>query len=503
MHETVTPTGLPEAAPLHAAPPKICLLIVAHNAAKTLPSVLERISKAFYPRISTVVVCDDASQDSTRLVALRYGQLSADLKLTVIRNERELGYGGSQKVGFRLAIDQGLDILVLLRGDGGCAPECLEQMIAPLESGQSDVALGSRMMVGGAARPGGTPPLAYPGNRVLTAFENRVLGTHLSELHSGFRAYSVKALAAIPFERNSDDFRFDIQILLQLLHAGKRIVEVPVSAYHGSEVSHVSGFTHAARVSTDVLRYWGAKRGLFADSVVEVGREYGLKEGEGGSHTVVLRWLEQIPPARVLDLGCSGGRLAERMRGGGHWVTGVDLFDLPGVRERVDRFVVADLDRGLPAGLDDDGPYDVVVAADVLEHLRAPERLLAQIRPVMAPGGTLIVSVPNISHWYSRGRIALGLFDYDQRGILDKTHVRFFTRRSLLRLLQRSGFKVLRLEATGLPLEVLTHGTGQLARAARAADRAVVGLRPTLFGYQFVCQCEISMVASSARDETG
>jgi 2-polyprenyl-3-methyl-5-hydroxy-6-metoxy-1,4-benzoquinol methylase len=338
---------------------------------------------------------------------------------------------------------------------------------------------------------------------MLNAFENRVLGTHLSDLHSGFRAYSVKALEAIPFERNSDDFTFDIQILLQLLHAGKRIVEVPVLAYLGTEVSHVSGFRHAARVSTDVLRYWGAERGMFADSVVEVGPEYGLKEGEGGSHSVVLRWLEQMPPARVLDLGCSGGRLAERMRGRGHWVTGVDLFDLPGVRERVDRFVIADLDRGLPAGLGDDGPYDVVVAADVLEHLRAPERLLEQIRSVMAPGGTLIVSVPNLSHWYSRGRIALGLFDYDQRGILDKTHVRFFTRRSLLRLLQRSGFKVLRLEATGLPFEVLTHETRPLARAARAADRIVVGLRPTLFGYQFVCQCEISAVVSKTRDEPG
>ena len=234
---------------------------------------------------------------------------------------------------------------------------------------------------------------------------------------------------------------------------------------------------------------------------MEVGPEYELKEGEGGSHAVVLRWLERTPPAHVLDLGCSGGLLAERMRRFGHRVTGVDFTELSGVHGRVDRFVRADLDQGLPEEVRDDGPYDVVVAADVLEHLRAPERLLGEIRSVLAPGGTLIASVPNIGHWYSRGRIALGLFDYDQRGILDNTHVRFFTQRSFRRRLERSGFTVLRQETTGLPLEVLTHGRRPLARVARALDRVAVGARPTLFGYQFVCQCEKSTGGSATSGE--
>jgi 2-polyprenyl-3-methyl-5-hydroxy-6-metoxy-1,4-benzoquinol methylase len=473
-------------------------LVVAYNAAATLAKVLDRVPKAFRPRISQVFVCDDASEDSTYLVGLGYKQLTEDLPLTVIRHGRTLGYGGNQKAGYRLAIEQDLDIIVLLHGNGEYAPECLEEMTAPLERGECDAVMGSRMMVKGAARRGGMPRYKYVGNKILTGFENRLLGTHMSEFHSGYRAYSVEALASIPFERNSNDFAFDTEILLQLLHAGKRVVEVPIPTYYGDEIRYVNGVKYATKVSMDVARYWGAKRGLLSDSLVEMGPEYELKEGEGGSHAVIQRWLARTPPSRVLDLGCAGGLLAERVRGFGHRVTGVDWRELPGLRERVDHFVEADLDQGLPREILDGGEYDVVIAADVLEHLRAPERLLDQIRSVLSPRGTLIVSVPNIGHWYSRGRIALGLFDYDQRGILDSTHVRFFTQRSLLRRLRNAGFSVLRQEATGLPFEVLTRADRPIARAARAMDRVAVGLRPTMFAYQFVCQCTPSPEPSAS-----
>jgi sugar phosphate isomerase/epimerase len=109
---------------------------------------------------------------------------------------------------------------------------------------------------------------------------------------------------------------------------------------------------------------------------------------------------------------------------------------------------------------------------------------------VLADDGVLIASVPNFGHWYARLRTALGLFDYDQRGVLDRGHVRFFTRRSFRRLLRDTGFTITRLEATGLPVEVLTRGRGRMIRALQRIDRLAVGMRPTLFGYQFVCQCD-------------
>jgi 2-polyprenyl-3-methyl-5-hydroxy-6-metoxy-1,4-benzoquinol methylase len=490
MHESVAEVQPSVTAEGANSAPRIGILVVAYNAASTLASVLDRVPKSFRPRISQVFVCDDASDDSTYLVGLGYKQLTDDLPLTVIRHPSNLGYGGNQKAGYRLAIEHGLDIIVLLHGDGQYAPECLPAIVAPLERGECDAVMGSRMMVKGAARRGGMPMYKYVGNKILTAFENRMLNTSLTEFHSGYRAYNVHALASLPFERNSDGFNFDTQIIIQLTDAGKRIVEVPIPTYYGDEICYVDGLRYARDVSTDVVRYRLARLGFTSGDLAGVGDEYRMKEGEESSHAVILRWLRQLPPSRVLDLGCSGGLVAAEARKLGHHVTGVDVLELPEVAIRVDRFIQANLDDGLPETVSAAGPFDVVLAADVLEHVRQPEKLLSDVRAVLVPRGVLIASVPNFGHWYARGRVAFGLFDYDQRGVLDEGHVRFFTRRGILRRMHNAGFSVVRYEATGLPLEIFTRSHNLAQRLATATDRFAVRARPTLFGYQFVLQCE-------------
>jgi 2-polyprenyl-3-methyl-5-hydroxy-6-metoxy-1,4-benzoquinol methylase len=477
--------------------PRIGIVVVAYNAVSTLAHVLDRIPAHFRSRIEEILVCDDASQDSTYLVGLGYKQVVTDLPLTIVRHPRNLGYGGNQKAAYRLAIERGLDIVVLLHGDGQYAPECLPEIVAPLERGECDAVFGSRMMVKGQARKGGMPLYKYVGNRILTRFENRVLGTSLSEFHSGYRAYSVRALQGLDLEKNSDGFNFDTQIIIQLVDAGKRIVEIPIPTYYGNEICSVNGMKYAKDVAGDVLRYRLSKQGFMSGGIASVDSEYHLKESNDSSHGVMLDWLRQMPPSRVLDLGCSGGAFASRVRALGHHVTGVDSEELGHVRERCDAFFEADLDRGLPHEVTAADPFDVIVCADVLEHLRRPEDLLAQLRGVLVPRGAVIASVPNFGHWYSRGRTALGLFDYDQRGILDHGHVRFFTRRSFERLTRNAGLTPLRRHVTGLPLDALTNTPQRsLTRAVRAADRVAVALRPTLFGYQLIYHFELS---SSAR----
>jgi SAM-dependent methyltransferase len=140
-------------------------------------------------------------------------------------------------------------------------------------------------------------------------------------------------------------------------------------------------------------------------------------------------------------------------------------------------------------------PFDVVLAADVLEHVRDPEGLLRELHGLLAEDGRVLVSVPNFGHWYPRLRVASGRFDYDRRGILDRGHVRFFTQRSFERVLHRSGWHVLRREVTGLPFDVADRGgTGGLAAALRRTvgriDRLGVRVRPTLFGYQLLYELE-------------
>jgi hypothetical protein len=186
---------------------------------------------------------------------------------------------------------------VLLHGDGQYAPECLAEVIAPLESGECDAVMGSRMMERGAALRGGMPMYKYVGNRILTTFENQMLGTELTEFHSGYRAYSVKALASIPFERNSDGFNFDTQIMVQLVDAGKRIVEVPIPTYYGDEICYVNGIKYAKDISLDVTRYRLSKLGFTTGEISGVGDEYVVKNDEDSSHSVILRWLEQMSSA--------------------------------------------------------------------------------------------------------------------------------------------------------------------------------------------------------------
>ena len=318
--------------------PRIGVLVVAYNAESTLASVLDRVPKNFWPRISQVFVCDDASDDSTYLVGLGYKQIAGDLPLNIMRHPRNLGYGGNQKAGYRMAIDAGLDIIVMLHGDGQYAPECLPEIVAPLERGEADAVFGSRMMEPGAARRGGMPLYKYVGNRILTSFENRMLGTSLSEFHSGYRAYSVEALKAIPFERNSDDFNFDTQIIVQLVDAGKRIVEVPIPTHYGDEICYVNGLKYARDVCADVAKYRLERVGFGAGDFGAADVSHDRFETDDAQATM-LRWLEHRPPSEVLAVGPVSRAIAERVRGFGHNVTVVQPLPVDGQPRAARRLV--------------------------------------------------------------------------------------------------------------------------------------------------------------------
>src|SRR5262249_34687529 len=145
-------------------------------------------------------------------------------------------------------IHNGFDFVALIHGHGQYAPECLTDLLLPLVRGEADAVLGSRMMERGAALKGGMPLYKYVGNKILTCIQNRVLRSSLTEFHSGYRLYSVAALASLPFDRNTNDFHFDTEILIQYLRAGLRIRELPIPTYYGDEISQVNGLKYAFNV---------------------------------------------------------------------------------------------------------------------------------------------------------------------------------------------------------------------------------------------------------------
>ncbi|MDD2757933.1 MAG: glycosyltransferase family 2 protein [Patescibacteria group bacterium] len=241
---------------------RIALLIVAYNAASTITKVLDRIPADTKEMVEEIFVFDNHSPDNTNLVVEEWKRENGFEKLSIFRNHANLGYGGNQKRGYDYAIKRGYDIVVMLHGDGQYAPEALPEIISPLLEDRVEAVFGSRMLVKGAARKGGMPLYKFIGNKILTFFENVMTGGHLSEWHSGYRAYSVKALSQIPLKEDTDDYHFDSEIIIQFLDHGFRIVEVPVPTYYGDEICYVNGMKYAALIFKTVCQYRLHKLGI-------------------------------------------------------------------------------------------------------------------------------------------------------------------------------------------------------------------------------------------------
>ena len=233
---------------------KIGVLIVAYNAEDTLARVLDRIPSDFTQKIDSILICDDASTDSTHQVGIKY-KSGSNLPLTIVRHEINLGYGGNQKTGYQWALEKDLDAVILLHGDGQYAPEYLPQMVEPIISGRADVVFGSRMITEGGARKGGMPLYKYIGNKILTYLQNRLAKVSLTEWHSGYRAYSVSALRKVNFMKNSDYFDFDSQIILQMIGARQRIVEIEIPTFYGDEISRVNGIKYGLKILIHTLKF--------------------------------------------------------------------------------------------------------------------------------------------------------------------------------------------------------------------------------------------------------
>ena len=227
--------------------PRRVIVLPAYRAAKTLGEVVGDIPAGHADRILLV---DDASADATVSVATA-------LHLDVIRHQRNLGYGGNQKTCYRHALDMGADVVVMLHPDGQYDPAIIPNLCRVIEEGEADIVLGSRWLGLDPAKAG-MPWWKRIGNRFLTGAENRVLGLHLSEYHTGYRAYSRRFLEAIPFLENSNDFVFDTQVLIQAATFGFKIGEVPaIGKYHAdaSSTSFVTSTVYGLETLAALIRY--------------------------------------------------------------------------------------------------------------------------------------------------------------------------------------------------------------------------------------------------------
>lgn len=238
---------------------KIAIFIPTYNAARTLPIVLDRIPQELKEKVQEIFIIDDASEDNTHLIGIGYKQQTGLGNLKIYHNEKNQGYGGNQKLAYQYAIDQGFDLVVMLHGDAQYAPEKIPELLEPFETDSADMVFGSRIK--GLALKGGMPLIKYIGNRMLTGIENMVLGLNLSEYHSGFRVYSCKALQQVPFQKLSNNFHFDTEIIIQFRLKGLRILERPIPTYYGAEKSYVNIWEYGFNILGSLWAYYRHKKG--------------------------------------------------------------------------------------------------------------------------------------------------------------------------------------------------------------------------------------------------
>ncbi len=208
---------------------KIFIVLPAYNAAKTLTRTLNEIPAEYRQNI---ILVDDASKDNTADIAREAG-------LTVIVHPKNRGYGGNQKTCYTASLERGADLVVMLHPDHQYDAKVIPQLIKPILDGEATAAFGSRML-GGHPLEGGMPWWKYVANVLLTAFANIVFRRYLTEIHSGFRAYSRKYLETVRFMENSDDFIFDTEIIAQGMMCNLTFQEVPITTRYFPEASSIN-----------------------------------------------------------------------------------------------------------------------------------------------------------------------------------------------------------------------------------------------------------------------
>ncbi len=487
---------------------RLLMLVVAFNAERFIESVLYRIPQCLNELYqSEILVIDDASSDSTFKIAVEtHLQEGFPFALTVLTNPVALGYGGTQKLGCWYAIENDFDYVALIHGDGKYASEYLPALLAPLDTDEADIVIGSRMLNARSALRG-MPFYKFAGNEILSWLQNKILGTTLGEFHSGYRIYSVEALRKVPFALNSQGLLFDTEIILQFLIAQQRIAELPIPGYHGEDIPPGKAVRLALRVLEETLKTRTQDINLYYDRKYDCApgassnKYYKPKLAYRSPHSLAL---EAIPPnSRVLDLGCAGGYMGEALKSQKCCsVTGVDVFPLADHIE-LDSFIGHDLNSGPPDI--DLSEYDYILLLDVIEHLKSPEHFVTLMRERMHPDSRLIVSTANIAFFITRFNLLLGSFNYGKRGILDLTHLRLFTFASIINLFKQANFQIQHVAGIPIPFP-LVFGYNSFSDFLLAINNVLLRLFQSFFSYQVFLVAKplptLTYLSEAAKKET-
>ncbi len=489
-------------APLPGAPgrpiPRIVLFLFECADPETVRKTLERIPEGVEETLEEIRLVPEL--DAARELAEALPLLSRGLRTRtgLHRNPRDQGYAGARKAALEHAVHAGFDHVIVMRSDGRHPPELLPALIEAAVSEGRPLVQASRLVHLRRAHRAGMSWSRVLMHRTASAVLNLVLGIRLRDHDSGYRVYATRALRAVPFQLDSGDRSFDLELAIQLRCLGLVGHEVPALPPWSEEPSPRDEALRSLRSCATAVGYrlhqlHVIRRGRY---FVDRGIHYTLKESPTGSHMQIVDAIE--PGRRVLDLGCSQGLLAKPLREKDVRVTGVDGGPPERLADELEEYFRRDLE--LPLELPTGRVFDYVVIADVIEHLRNRAQLLRGARRLLKPDGRLVISTPNIALWFYRLSLLVGRFEYGPRGVLDRTHVHLYTRDSFRREVEGAGYHVVRERVTALPFEVVFESTGRsrLVRALARGYHALARLWPGLFAYQIILEAEITTLDEEA-----
>ena len=233
---------------------KILIFIPAFNVEKKIFSVVERIpNQIFETNEIKILIINDNSNDYT-VDEIEKIQNKFDYNFEIINSEKQLGYGGVQKISFNYAIKKNYDYVIMLHGDGQYAPEELPKFISELKNPDFDAVFGSRMMNYKSAIKGGMPIYKFLGNIFLTFIQNLILNSSVSEFHSGYRSFKVNSLKKINFFELPDYYHFDTEMIIELLKKKMTLKEIYIPTFYGDEVSHLKSIPYGFKVLYSTIK---------------------------------------------------------------------------------------------------------------------------------------------------------------------------------------------------------------------------------------------------------
>jgi|GEM_PF-292341 len=469
--------------------PQYIIFINSCTEVETLLSVIARIPSAVYELVQEILIFDDGflGPASTGIRRVRQGERAS--KVSIFHNPRIYGYGGNQKLAFEYCISKGYDFVINLPADGSCPPENLSQLILPTLTRKCEIVFGSCRL--SSDRRSGSV-FRWTIFSFLHSLMNGLLTVRLLEWDGRFRLYSIGYLQKIKFALNADDELFDAQMIIQAYRLQQPIHEVPIAGMRRKWLPFTSEFSLALRALWSVIDFRLHELGITSkeryNPILPV--HYTLKDFPHSSHRFIIDAIQ--PDSVVLDLGCGDGSVAREIRLKGCQVTGVDLQSGKTVARYFDRYVQWNLeqDRDLPLRR----IYDYVILGDIVEHIVDGIGLMMRVRKVLKENGQLIISTPNVALWLFRLKLFAGRFEYADKGIMDRTHVHFYTRSSLISLLKLTGFQPLKKHSTGLPfpLIITTRRFRWLPSWLNHFYYFFARIWPKMFAYQFVILAQIT-----------